>query len=71
MFSKKKKLPPPIVVKTTIVQGRSQFDTYDEYTITVEGSGFVGQGMSMSVSSAFQEAYDNFLSHMAGTILSQ
>jgi hypothetical protein len=58
-------------VKTTITKGRSKYDTADEWTVIVEGSGFTGESKGYSLSSAFQEAYNNLMTKVSESIFQE
>lgn len=60
--------PKGFTVKATVIKGRSTYDTYDEYTVIVEGSGFTGQAKQMSISSAFEKAYEDLMSKVSEAI---
>lgn len=60
--------PKSFTVKTTVTKTRSRYDTFDEYKIMVEGSGFVGEAQEMSLSSAFEKAYNDLMSKVSVAI---
>lgn len=74
-FSKKEEKsnegPKPFTVKTTILKGKSTYGTYDEYTVTVEGSGFSGTAKSMKMSLAFEEAYTKLMDKVSEAIFQE
>lgn len=63
--------PKGFTVKTTVIKTRSTYDTYDEYKVTVEGSGFSGEAQSMTLSGAFEKAYDDLMSKVSEAIFQE
>lgn len=74
-FGRKKEAQVPktksYTVKTTITKGRSKYDIADEWTVVVEGSGFTGEAKGYSLSSAFQDAYNNLMTKVSEAIFQE
>lgn len=60
--------PKSYTVKTTVIKGRDKYNIYDEYTVTVEGSGFTGTATAISLSSAFEKAFGELMNEVSQTI---
>lgn len=63
--------PRSYVVKTTITKGKGPYGINDQYVVIVEGSGFEGNGKGYSLSTAFEQAYDDLMSKVSEAIFQE